>query len=53
MNRKITCEECQKEIKRKESLGIHINGKIQPFYCCSYECLGLYINKLANIVDGF
>ena len=51
VNHKTTCEECGKEIKRKSAIGLMVGGKVLPFFCCTYECLGLYVDKLDDCED--
>lgn len=46
--REVECETCEKKILRKEGIGIIVNNKIFPFFCCSYDCLSVYVGELCQ-----
>jgi len=51
-DREVECETCKKKIKRKGGIAMIVNDKILPFFCCSWDCLSIYVNEVASHEDS-
>jgi len=47
-DREVECETCHKKIIRKNGIGLMVGEKVLPFFCCSYDCLSIYVSELCQ-----